>query len=171
MFKVGSYVVYGKEGVCKIESICASPIGDAVDDKQYYKLSPIYHEGTIYAPVDSNVRIRAIVTIDEAKALISGIKDTALDTFHNSNPRLTYQHYQELMTDHTSENLVFIIKSVYHKRNTLPPKKKLGQIDEKYCRLAEDMLYGELAITLDMTKDAVKEIFEDAVKKAFDIEE
>ncbi len=170
MFKVGSYVVYGKEGVCRVESICASPVGDESDDKQYYMLVPVYHDGTIYTPVESNVRIRAIVTEVEAKALIAGIKDTALDTFHNSNPRLTYQHYQELMTDHTSENLVFIIKSVYHKRNTLPPKKKLGQIDEKYCRLAEDMLYGELAITLKMTKDEVKVLFEEAVMKAFEAE-
>lgn len=167
MFKVGSYVVYGKEGVCKVESIGASPIEGAPADKQYYTLSPVYHEGVIYIPVDSNVKIRAIVTQTEAAALIAGIKDTALDTFHNSNPRLTYQHYQELMTDHTSENLVFIIKSVYHKKNTLPPKKKLGQIDEKYCRLAEDMLYGELAITLEKTKDEIREMFEEAVLKAF----
>lgn len=168
MFKVGSYVVYGKEGVCRVESICASPIGDESDDKMYYRLIPVYHEGTIYTPVESNVRIRAIVTEDQAKELIAGIKDTALDTFRNSNPRLTYQHYQELMTNHSGENLVYIIKSVYHKKNTLPPKKKLGQIDEKYCRLAEDMLFGELAITLDMTKDEIKDLFEKAVMKALD---
>ncbi|MBR6801826.1 MAG: CarD family transcriptional regulator [Eubacteriaceae bacterium] len=167
MFEVGSYVVYGKEGVCRVEKIGASPIGGD-DDKQYYTLSPVYHEGVIYTPVDANVKIRAIVTKPEADKLIDGIKDTALDTFHNSNPRLTYQHYQELMTDHTSENLVFIIKSVYYKKNTLPAKKKLGQIDEKYCRLAEDMLYGELAITLEKSKDEVKVMFEEAVLRAFE---
>ncbi|MBE6039132.1 MAG: hypothetical protein E7218_08070, partial [Anaerofustis stercorihominis] len=163
--KVGSYVVYGKEGVCRITHIGNSPIEGADNSRQYYTLCPVYREGTIYIPVDSNVRIRSIVTEAEARLLIDKISDTALDTFHNSNPRITYQHYQELMTDHTGENLVYIIKSVYHKRNNLPPKKKLGQIDEKYCRLAEDMLYGELAISLDMTKDEVREMFEQAVMK------
>lgn len=171
MFEVGSYVVYGKEGVCKVESIGLSPVDGMDDGKMYYTLSPVYHEGVIYTPVDANVKIRAIVSRPEADKLIDGIRDTALDTFHNSNPRLTYQHYQELMTDHTSENLVYIIKSVYYKKNTLPPKKKLGQIDEKYCRLAEEMLFGELAITMEKSKDEVKTLFEQAVLRTLFSEE
>ena len=36
--------------------------------------------------------------------------------------------------------------------------KKLGQVDEKFFRKAEDLLYGEFAVALEVLKENVKNL-------------
>ena len=47
MFAAGDLVVYGGEGVCRVESI--GPSGLAYDDgtRLYYHLTPLYRSGTV----------------------------------------------------------------------------------------------------------------------------
>lgn len=55
------------------------------------------------------------------------------------------------------ENLIKIIKTLYLRRQSrLAGGKKLATIDERYLKMAEDGLYGELAISLDMKKEEME---------------
>ncbi len=52
--------------------------------------------------------------------------------------------------------LVRIIKTLYLRKETLLQQKKSAcQVDSKYLQIAEDLLYGELAIPLEITKEQV----------------
>ena len=42
MFKVGEYVVYGMNGVCRVEEIGPMPLSGMDSDKIYYTLLPLY---------------------------------------------------------------------------------------------------------------------------------
>ena len=42
MFRIGSYVMYGKRGVCKVEDIGEFFKESMGDSREYYKLSPIF---------------------------------------------------------------------------------------------------------------------------------
>jgi CarD family transcriptional regulator len=46
--------------------------------------------------------------------------------------------------------------------------KKLGQVDERYMKQAEDMLYSELAIVLDIPKENMKTYIE---RRALQVEQ
>ena len=71
MFVAGDLVVYGGEGVCRVESI--GPSGLAYDDgtRLYYHLTPLYRSGTVMTPVDTGVLMRSVITREEALALIA----------------------------------------------------------------------------------------------------
>lgn len=73
MFAAGDLVVYGGEGVCRVESI--GPSGLAYDDgtRLYYHLTPLYRSGTVMTPVDTGVLMRSVITREEALALIASI--------------------------------------------------------------------------------------------------
>ena len=66
MFAAGDLVVYGGEGVCRVESI--GPSGLAYDDgtRLYYHLTPLYRSGTVMTPVDTGVLMRSVITREEA---------------------------------------------------------------------------------------------------------
>ena len=50
-----------------------------------------------------------------------------------------------------------IIKTLYlRKKSRLAEGKKVTAVDEKYLKIAEANLYGELAIALEMKKDEVE---------------
>ena len=55
MFAAGDLVVYGGEGVCRVERV--GPSGMAYDDggRLYYHLTPLYRSGTVLTPVDTGI--------------------------------------------------------------------------------------------------------------------
>ena len=62
MFSVNDYVVYGSEGVCRIEDIGRKDITGLDREKEYYTLVPVYKSGRIYTPTDSSIIMRRVIT-------------------------------------------------------------------------------------------------------------
>ena len=69
MFAVGDLVVYGGEGVCRVEKIGPSELRGADKEKLYYTLLPLYRTGQVLTPVDTRVLMRPILTEQEALEL------------------------------------------------------------------------------------------------------
>ena len=68
MFRIGSYVMYGKRGVCKVEDIGKFFKESMGDSREYYKLSPIFVKGDqVYIPVENQVFMRQVISSDAAK--------------------------------------------------------------------------------------------------------
>ena len=59
-----------------------------------------------------------------------------------------------------------IIKTIYlRKQERLADGKKVTAVDERYYAIAEENLYGELAVALDMDKAQTKTFVEERVKE------
>ena len=53
MFAQGDLVVYGGEGVCRVEGV-GTPATTGIDKtKMYYTLAPLYRTGQVMTPVDT----------------------------------------------------------------------------------------------------------------------
>ena len=53
MYNVGQYIIYGNDGVCKVEAIGPLDVHGVKKGVDYYTLIPLYQTGKIYAPVDT----------------------------------------------------------------------------------------------------------------------
>ena len=62
MFRVGDWVIYGHEGVCRVEEIGHPTVPGLDPAREYYRLTPYYHAGTIYAPVDGKIVMRPVIS-------------------------------------------------------------------------------------------------------------
>ena len=125
-------------------------------EKHYYTIQPLYREGKIYVPVDTTVFMRPIITRQEADALIRRIPEIKGEVYENRNLRMLNEHYQSLLQSHDCEDMLQLIKAVYAKQTeNIAAGKKLGLVDDRYMKRAEDILYGELAVALDIPKDNV----------------
>ena len=62
MFAQGDLVVYGGEGVCRVEGV-GTPAATGIDKtKMYYTLAPLYRTGQVMTPVDTGVLMRPVMT-------------------------------------------------------------------------------------------------------------
>ena len=166
MYKIGDYVVYGGEGVCKVLDIGEPAISGVNQKKTYYTLAPVFRGGKIYTPVDTTVVMRPVMTYDEAMALIRKMPEIEGEIYNNSKTTMLSQHYKSYIDTYDCVGLVQVIKSVYLKRQAaIQNKKRLGQVDERYMKRAEDMLYGEFAVVLDIPREEVKGFIEREVEK------
>lgn len=166
MYKIGDLIIYGSQGVCKVEKIGTPNINGVDTGRIYYTLSPLYQNGKIFTPIDTNIFMRHIMTYTEVQQLIALIPSISENVFNSSNVKLLEDHYQESMQTHDCYDLVKVIKSVYTKNEiTVSQGKKLGQIDERFMKRAEDLLYGEFAVVLDIPKETVKSYIEARIKE------
>lgn len=156
MFSIGQYVICGNKGVCTIEDITTLDISGVDKAKKYYILKPKYvTASTVYVPVDSAVTsMRNILTKEEAQELIKEIPD--IPVLEVKNEKLVEQDYKACMKSNCCREWVKLIKTIYlRKQKRLEAGRKETAVDGKYFRIAEENLYGELAVALGMERSEV----------------
>lgn len=164
MYQVEDYVVYGNEGVCQIEAIEELDIGG--EARMYYKLQPAYRSGTVFTPVDTKVFMRPVISVEIANELIDSIPSIEAETGGPTNASNLKDKYSKILQTNDVTDLVQLIKTVQAKGAIAETKnKKMGQTDKTYMRKAEELLYGELAVALDIPRNGVQQYMEKRIGK------
>ena len=152
MFQVGEYVICSNKGVCEVENITVLNISGADKEKEYYILKPLYSAGsTVYVPVDSQKdhTMRKVLERTEAERLIGTIPEIPLLVI--TNDKMTEQMYKDCMKSNDCQELVKLIKTIHQrKQKRIQAGRKITAVD-----LAEENLYGELAVALDLSREEV----------------
>ena len=159
MFELDQYVVY-KKNICKIKEI----IKNYYRDIDYYILCPIEDCSlTISLPTTNiNNAIRPLMTKKEVEELINTIPNIC--TIDESSNRPVHYIYKELIATGNHEDIIKIIKTAYLRNDAKTiDGKKLGATDTNYLKLAEDSLYNEISIVLNLSYDETKKYVEDKV--------
>jgi len=158
MFEKNNYVVYGKNGVCQIMDIKPMDLEGISPERLYYVLHPVNSRGsTIFTPVDNErVSMRPIISREEAEKLIDDIP--GIETLTIANERLCEDQYKAAMRTGSCEDMVRILKTIYKKKlKRQQIGKKITSVDEKYFHMAENILYTELSILIDVPKEKMEE--------------
>lgn len=157
MYQIGDLIIYGSTGVCRVAGIGSPGFSPADKTKLYYELKPLYQDGTIYTPVDNTkVFMRPILTPEEVNALIDHIPFMQIESFHSPILSELSEHYNAALRTHNCADLIAMTMSIYIKKQAAQEeKRKLGSIDERYMKRAEELLFAELATALGITKSEV----------------
>ena len=157
MFGIGDYVICGNKGVCEVENITTLNISGVDREREYYILKPLYMNGsTVYVPVDSpKESMRKVLKREEAEELIRAIPEIPLLVI--TNDKLSEQTYKDCIRTNDCEDLVKIIKTIYtRKQKRMKAGRKVTAVDAKYFHMAEENLYGELAVSLNIRRQDVE---------------
>lgn len=163
MFQVGEYIVCDHNGVCQVLAVTEMP--ELKKDVLYYQLEPVYSRGSrIFVPVDSNKLVmRRVFTEEEVETLLKEIP--SIETIWISNEKKREEQYREVARKYDCREWVKIIKTIYlRKQNRRMEGKKITYIDEKYMKLAEENLYGEISIPLKISPDRVERFIRDRIE-------
>ena len=164
VFAIGDLVVYGGEGVCRVESIGRSGISCADPTREYYTLAPLYHTGQVITPVDTRVLMRPIMTTQEAEDFVASLAALEAENTAEMSQRAAREHYQAVVTSYDCTRIAAFMKCLCCKRATaIKNGKKVSQLDERYAKRAEDHLYGELAAALGIVGGFVGNILAGAI--------
>lgn len=165
MFAVGDYVVHGNSGVCRVEAIQKMDVSGAGQERNYYVLVPMYMTGSrLFVPTDSKkVVVRSVMTKNEAEKLMEEWDE--IETLWVDNDKKREEIYKEALRSCDSRQWVKLIKTSYQRNQARMKRgKKATTSDERYLHLAEDNLFGELAIPFGMTKGEAEDYFIEQIK-------
>lgn len=157
MFEIGTCIICGQHGVCKVEAIGPLKLYDSAKERDYYTLSPIYTKGGVtYVPADSDkIVMREVISKEEAERLIEEMEE--MDGLWIENEKRRDDVFKQALRTCDTREWVKIVKTLYaRKQLRIAQGKKVTASDERYLKAAEDSLYGELAVALDMPKKDVE---------------
>lgn len=163
MFKIGDYVVNSNNGICEITDTVTMDMGTG--NKEYYVLIPIDERtAKLYLPLDiAEKRIRSVMNKKDAWNLIKSINTVDETLVENEKEREKF--YKEAIISCEPKRLISIMKTIYIRRQKrLNEGKKITALDERYCKLAENQLYGELAFVLGVEKSEINQIIEQNIE-------
>lgn len=166
MFDKGDYIVYGTTGICIIEDITTMDLPGIPRDRLYYVMEPYHQAGNrIFTPVDNpKMTLRRIMTKAEVLALIDEIPD--IEQIGIVEEKLREQKYKEYIRSCECRNWICIMKTLYHrKQERVRQGKKVTATDERYFKIAEDNLYTEFSISLDMPKQEIEAYIESKIRE------
>ena len=162
MFNVGEFVVFGTDGVCMVENVGALEMEGVAKDKQYYTLTPVGKKGSnrIFAPVDGKrVVMRKVLTVEEARDFVESLDD--IGRLKIPDERKREDTYKAVLQSCDHIKLTELIKEMYARRSERAAVgKKLPSVDERYFTAAENSLYSELGLSLNMEKDEIRSFME-----------
>lgn len=158
MYEKGDLIIYGNQGVCKIESVGKLDLASSLNGKDYYTLVPVFKEGRTYTPTDTTVHMRPLITFKAVHQLISRISSIKEDKLENQTVQQLTSYYKTHIDEYSCKDLIQVLCSVKMKQEKKAAQgKRLGQIDTRYKKEAEDLLYEEFAIVLGIDKEEVNE--------------
>lgn len=166
MFKVGDYVAHYKEGVCEVTEIGKLDMSCSDKRKEYYTLKPLYDAGgTVYTPVSNEKKqIREVISAAEARTLLEELR--LLEPLGVPDEKKREACYREAMLANQCRQWAALIKTSYlRKRKRMSCGKKAVSVDDRYLSMAEYFLTGELAIALDMSREAVRSCIIDNISE------
>ncbi len=165
MYKIGDTVLYGSEGVCKITQITEKCFGDSAIE--YYILTPVFNErSTFFVPTKNETlvsRMKPILTNGEIMELISSTDETD-EWVENDIERK--ELFKSIISSGEIKSVISILKSIIHHKEMLDSVgKKLHKADETVLKESQKILYEELAMEMELSKDEVIDIICSKIKK------
>lgn len=154
MFKIDDTVIYGMNGVCKIEDIAIKDFGES--KKEYYVLKPINNMvSTLYVPTHNEkalAKLKRVLSEQEVYRLIEEMPKQECIWFEKNNERK--EQYKQIIEKGDHKELIGMLKAIYlQKKKREAEGKRLHLSDDRYFKEAEKMLYDEFQYVLNIKRE------------------
>ncbi len=155
MFQQGQQIIYGGNGVCRIEEIALRET--ALSDKpvQVYVIR-LASGLTSYVPVESTVFMRELITPEEAEAVIAEFPSMEPRVFCSTNSKALADTYRAIIARHDPREMLCLYCSLQKKIETARScGKKPGSMDERFSATVLEHICGEFSAVLRIDAAAV----------------
>ncbi len=156
MYSTGDTVVYGTQGVCRIEGTQTKRIrGEYVE---YLVLRPVYDQNsTVFVPKKNEklmTKMRDVLSAEEIYNIIQELPEK--DPIWIEDDNIRKSKYQEMIDEGDRRKIMLIIKTLYRHRIEQEEKgRRLHQADEFILKQAEKLLHDEFALVLEIKPEEV----------------
>lgn len=150
--KIGTYVLYGKTGVCLVKELTTMSGG------QYYVLAPISDSrSSVYVPCDNEMlvaRMRPLLTREEIDCLLSDADEVKLAWVDDRNERGLM--YRTTLSSGDRKELIRLLCCLMRKKQErIDIGKRLSTMDENTLQECVRLVQEEFSMVLDIAVNEV----------------
>ncbi len=152
MYKIGSVVIYGSEGACKITEIKKMKFGVSSEEASYYVLSPISNPSSkVFVPQNNEIlvsRMQKVLSSSEIRKMIS--EPLELPKWINDN-RQRNKSFKDILASYDRKQILALAKLLCKTKSEGGAEKRLFSSDEEMLKKSIKILHSEFSIVLDIT--------------------
>ena len=169
MEKIGTLVVYGANGVCRIDDIRTEKLGGT--ERSYYVLKPTRGTGssTIFVPTDNDAlvsQMKPLLSREEAIALFHEVAMTP-DEPWIADARARGEHYKSVLATGKRRDILAFMRTLRIRRGELETRgKRLCVSDETLLSRAEDIFLDEISLAFELSREEAAEMLWRELKMA-----
>ena len=165
MFAIGETVVHDSDGICTVAEIGTLDMAHISKERQYYTLIPFYDKGSkLFIPVDAAGSLRAAMDETAVRKLLEVLPE--IEPIEIQDEKRRELEYKAAIRSGDCKRVIQIIKTIYlRQEKRMEDGKKITEVDERYFRMAEDKLYGEIALAMKMEKSEVLDFIKNFMEK------
>lgn len=152
MDRIGSYLVYGSEGVCLLEDVRRMAF-DRTGEAEYYVLSPVNRrEAKIFVPVSCQAlvdKMRPLITKEEIDRTIDAAANKKFVWIHDRKRRASV--FRAVRNEMKTSQSLMMLCCLYIKKQELEDKgKRMVFTDLEILSTTETLVGREIACALDI---------------------
>ena len=157
MFKIGDFVSYRSEGVCRISDIRRENFSKGEDGPTYYILSPVNDpKSTLFVPTDSERltgKMRPLLSRAEIVALCRELREERLEWIEESRAR--NNAFREILAEGDRCRLIVLLNTVEERiAAQIAEGKRLLGTDLNAREQSRRLLYEEFSATVELGSEA-----------------
>lgn len=155
--EIGTIIVYGTEGVCKVTDIQKMSFSALDEPKDYYILVPEANSSSkLYLPKDNEMlmaRVKKLLTYKEVKDLIAS-KNNSIEWIEDS--KLRNKYYKEILASCDRNKIFAIAKQLYLvKTGKINAAKTFTSWMEDMLKKTAQILYQEFSYVAEVSYDEI----------------
>ena len=154
MFNIGDVIIYSSHGLCQIDDICEKTYGDTTGT--YYVLHPLENTRLIInIPIDSDqVVMQNVLEKEEAEEVLHTFQQPGIEWIENARERT--KKYKSLVKKGDRNVIAQVAVTLMRKkREATKEEKKLDGDDRALLANIENIMYKELAVSLDTSYEEI----------------
>ncbi len=154
--QIGSYVLYGKTGVCLVQEKKSIALGK--ESSMYYVLCPVSDgHSSVFVPCDNEALVNkmcSLLTKEEIDALLSVADSEKLEWIEDRSQRMRF--YRSVLSGNDRRMLIRLICSLFRKKHQRQEQgKRLSSMDESTLQECMRLIDEEFSIVLDIPQSQV----------------
>ena len=164
MFNVGDLIIYSTHGLCKIDEISEKTFGDVT--KMYYIMHPVTDTNlTISIPEDSEQAVMLpILEKEDAESLLHSFEEPGIEWVEDIKKRT--KKYKNLVDKGERKVIAQVLNTLMRKEIEAQIKNiRMSDQDRKLLTYLQNIMFEELAASLEMTYEDVSEKVTDIINQ------
>jgi CarD family transcriptional regulator len=167
MYNIGDLVIYSAHGICKINDICDKTVSGIT--RSYYVLHPMdnKHHLTISIPVNNDkVAILDLIQKEEAQEIIESFNYPGVEWYDKATLRFTI--FSDILSTGDRKEIAKVINTLMRKKVEVElHEKKLNEQDRKLLMYSQNILFKELAISLNCSYEDINDMVIRLIKEIY----
>ena len=168
MFNIGDTIIYSVHGLCQIDDICEKTYSDVT--RNYYVLHPLSQANlTISVPVDNDkVIMLKTMNREQAEEILQSFNKPGIPWVEDVKKRKL--QYNNIVKTGDRREIAKIANSLMRKSFEYSlDKKRMYDQDRRLLSTIQDLLFKELANSLDTSFEDISAQVDEMIQKDFSV--